>query len=160
MTQPKFRKPTQADVAHIAANMRPEDVRDCALADGSSPMDALLQSTASSSVALCAVVDDKPVAIFGYAEQAPTTACVWMLGTPDIPRRLLSSKYVRGILDCWGKQYATLYNLVPRSSTDILRWLRALGFRRTCVYLDHGPQRVTFDCMAYHPQCVKSPQPH
>ena len=119
------------DVAHLARNMRPWDVRECA-AFGYSPEKALRHSLTSSALAWTARLDGNPIAMFGAASVSiiDGTGRPWMLGTEAIYRQgrvllRLAPVYV-GLM---AERYPRMDNLIHRDNARGLRLLRRLGFQ-------------------------------
>ena len=129
-----FRTAYLDDCASIAACMRQGDRLEVA-AVGQSPLEALQESLADSSVAYTALVDGQPAAMFGLIPPLSLIdyerAGVWMLtGTPvinisPITFVRVSRQIIARFLDC----YPILQNWVDARYTASIRWLGLCGAR-------------------------------
>lgn len=129
MTRPFYRTPTVEDIAHVAANMRQEDVLEVAASHGHTPTQALTASILASDFSLCCVMGDEPVCIFGAVEAGEDAASVWLLGSEGLhkyPRTLTAE--ARRLLPSWARTYGALFNYVSEDSKTTLLWLKRLGF--------------------------------
>lgn len=75
-------------------------------------------------------MDGRLVCLFGVNEPERGPAIPWMLCTTliaEVPRRAMAMVSL-GVVEGWRRQYAELANLVHRSNTRALRFLRFLGF--------------------------------
>lgn len=127
------RRPTTADIAELAANLRGQD-RDELLAAGFSDFGGVIaESIARSDWVVSATVDGRLACIFGVSgvsESLLTSYGVpWMLGTPLVAsnRRALARlapRYIHEML----RSYPTLRNLVHARNSVALGWLRHVGF--------------------------------
>jgi hypothetical protein len=119
-----------AHVARIAKRMRPHDVREC-FAFGRSPKQALRAALAASPLSWTALLDGKPVAMFGLApaDMMSGVGAPWMLGTDEVPkgaRKLLS--WGPHFVEAMQREFPTLANYVSEENRQAHRLLRAFGF--------------------------------
>ncbi len=126
----EYGRPTAADIAIVAANMRQAD-RDEAMAMAAmGPLDALRRSVQLSHEAVVARVAGEPVCIFGIGIGSLLTGVArpWLLGTPEVehyPVTFLRSN--RPVVQGWAERF-TLENYVDARHTSSIKWLRWLGF--------------------------------
>lgn len=126
-----FRPPTRSDIETVGRNMRAIDALECAEIAGQFPMEALEDGVRDSVVSRAALVDGKPVCIFGVAPEQTLGAVgtPWLLGVEGFEahsRQILrhSRAYVRAMLDL----YPHLRNLVHSDNGHAIRWLKWCGF--------------------------------
>ena len=117
-------------ISHLAENMRPDDVAECA-AFGSSPADALSSGLRSSLWALTAIEDEEPVAMLGVSPKSMIEGIgvPWMLGTERVyesGRALLS--LAPPVIAEMAETFPTLENYVSAANERALRFLRWAGF--------------------------------
>lgn len=126
-----FRAPVPSDLDFLAANMREIDRRECRLAGGHEPLEALTEGVAHSLWSLAAFVDDRPVCIFGVASEGllGEEGAPWMLSVDGIERHakavLVFAK--RFILEM-GETFERLANVVHSDNRSAIRFLRWCGF--------------------------------
>ena len=115
---------------HIAANMRPEDVREIWLADRSSPIGALEICNIMSDKKFALLLEGEPVLAFGLERDGLSdNARGWLLATPQIAQvRRFFLQQSKPIFLSLTKEYALVYNYVHEQNTVALRWLKWLGF--------------------------------
>jgi len=134
MTPPTFHTATPADIAAIAADIRPSDAEELRIGCwGLPPLTALANSVAISDHTIAAHLDATPVAIFGIRAHSliDRTAIIWMIGTRtlDTTPRILA----RASRPCLRSLMATLpwaetfHNAFPTSHTHVRQWLAWLG---------------------------------
>lgn len=123
----------EADRAHIpflAANMRPDDVAECA-AFGRGPEAALRHGLGASLWALTAIVDDAPHAMMGVAPASMIEGrgVPWMLGTERIYAHARDlARHTPAILGEMLATFSRLENLVSARNVRAIRYLRHAGF--------------------------------
>ena len=116
----------------IARNMRHADVMEAAASGYPDPVKALSDSLAHSSMAVSAIIDGNPAAMFGASDIniLASIGAPWMLATPavssDMRRFLRQSIHWRGQLL---ERYDTLRNVVDDRNHAAKRWLAWMGFR-------------------------------
>lgn len=117
-------------VGPIAVNMREIDQLECRIF-GHSPKDALRLGLMASTIAWTALVDGKPVAMFG----ASTVSLLdgigrpWMLMTDEAVRHQKALvRFGRIYTAAIHRHYARLENWVHVDNSAAIRWLSRLGF--------------------------------
>lgn len=112
--------------------LRDADLRELEV-NGQTPRFALEFSLKVSTRAYCILVDGRPAAIFGVADDirfpGVSAGVVWLLGTPrllTISRQFLRES--RDYLNLLSRGYSVLGNVVHRENTVHIRWLEWLGF--------------------------------
>lgn len=130
----QFWPATQADVEHVARNLRAADRAELLAMHGpGSDMVALLHQSAGITPGLTAMLaadTGEPLCVFGVAPIPGTLAgCPWMLGT-DRAQRFGRELVVHGraYVERWAKEFTSLQNFVHAENTRSIRWLQALGF--------------------------------
>lgn len=137
-----FRPPTDADIEHVAANMRAVDVLECRLFGDRAPLEALRQSVADSEWSFTAEVDDDPVAIFGLGDSEGLLSgkgAPWLLGVNGMARhgrKLLtfSAPYIERMR----AEYEELENMVLASNHAAIRFLQWSGFEMSAPFMFKG----------------------
>lgn len=123
--------PTQAEMTHIAANMRAADVTELRHLGREDPLSAVTQSAARADEVYLAYFDGQPAAIFGVGRMAVlgNVGVPWFLGTDDVPRaaRLMVVDANMAVAS-WRRKYGLLQNTVSVKNTVSVRWLTRLGF--------------------------------
>lgn len=140
-----YHKPEPADLAHLAANLRPAD-REEALASGSTDVLSRLEKSVALSLDACvARVDGDAACIFGLGAGSLLSGVArpWMMGTPAVEanaRIFLRSNKV--VVNDWASRF-DLENWVDARHTVSVRWLQWLGF---AVYEPEpfGPFKLPF----------------
>ncbi len=135
----RMRWPTEADVAELAANMRPSDAEEVLASGGFTPLEAVEVSVRGSSHAATLLIDGRVACIFGVApltggepETAlgrPLVGSVWLLSTGVVdayPKVFLSlsKRVLPQLLDI----YPCLFQAVDARYTRALQWLERIGF--------------------------------
>ncbi len=143
----EFREPRLADLAAIAADIRPEDAEEVRLSHGHTPMEALCASVARSKQC-CAVFtsNDLPILVFGVGKASilATTGRPWLLGTrkmTDHRRRFAALS--RGVIQDMRRGVSLLENWVWAGSLVSVRWIASCGFIIEPPE-PHGPQGAPF----------------
>lgn len=119
-------------LAHIAGNMRAEDVREVYVTSRMSPLDALQFSWWASSHGW--IVYDRggePIVAFGAAPHiVPQAGIAWLLGTDGIRREALSiARQTPRYVEEMQAAYAFLWNHVDVRNVTSIRWLKHAGFQ-------------------------------
>jgi len=134
MIVPTFHTATPADIAAVAADIRPSDAEELRIGCwGMSPHPALAHSVSVSDLSIAARLDGQAAAIFGVRAHSliDRTAIIWMIATrtADAHPRLLA----RASRPClhtlmrilpWAE---TFHNAFPSSHTHVRQWLEWLG---------------------------------
>jgi len=138
---------TQEHALQIAAAMSAQTVQECE-GHGLTPEQAVLYSLQTSMVADTAIMDGKPIAMWGLCPRSLVgeRALLWMLDTPAVqgPGRkallTLSRYFTEWSLD----RYPVLECLIDNRHDKALRWVKWLGFRPTGGTVRLGAQAVEF----------------
>lgn len=143
--------PATADHARaLAANARPEDVREFKAVSGSDPLPVMLRGIDSSVEPLVALHDGEPVCMFGAAPWSILggIGAAWMVGSQALDRRRVQADLLRLsplVVDYLQDQFpALLYNFVDQRNTSAIRWLRWLGFQFGEEPVIYGVERRPF----------------
>ncbi len=130
----------------IAWEFRSEDREECLAAAGLGPYEALEKSLEASRYAWTVLEAEKPVAMFGVAEQSIVSPVgrPWLLGAEGFSRAGKGIvRYSRQIIRTLLELYPRLENYVDARYEKSVRWLRWCGFT-----LDppapYGPQGMLF----------------
>lgn len=120
-----YRRPTPADIADLAANLRQQDIAELHALEMTDLHHVVHYCVQESHWSWAAVVDGDLACIFGVSpEGAP-----WMLGTDLVRahRRNLAReapRYIRQMLE----DHPRLVNRVHAANTVAVAWLRRVGF--------------------------------
>lgn len=119
-----------ADVAALAANMRPEDAAEVLASSGLAPLPAIIASVKHSEHSWTLLIDGEVAAIFG-AHRHPTLtdgAFVWALTSTVVDRhRKTFARISRDVLRILLDHYPYLENAVDGRYLAAIRWIRWLG---------------------------------
>lgn len=120
------RPATEADLKHVASNMKADDVQEMEIA-GYSPETLLLAITACDRVLSCGP-EGSPWAVFGVRREG-IVGQVWALSTPAA---LVNWREIHraapAILDELGAGCRVLANVKYGGNVHHIRWLKSLGF--------------------------------
>lgn len=126
----RFERAGMDHVAHVAANMRAEDVAELWALDHSTPHKALMSSLSFPGHHFTALIDDEPVAMFGVGDLNVLTAtgCPWLLATDRAQRH--RREFAR--VSLWWREklferYDVLKNFVHDKNHTSKRWLTWMG---------------------------------
>lgn len=137
---------TQVHIEELAQTMRQADRDEVWAAAHLSPYMALKLSFESSSNASTGLVDSRVLCMFGVA----TTSIVsdigvpWLLGSEELPKHARAflrrnRPYIRSV----NAEYKLLVNYVDARHTEVVRWLKWLGFKLDPAK-PFGPDQVPF----------------
>lgn len=123
---------TNDHAVDMAVNMRKADVDEVWASAMISPLSALIHSLESDGKSWTALLDGKPIAMFGvgYGSDLGRTGFPWMLGTDEIanhPIHVLRNN--RRYLPKMKEGRRVLVNFVDSRNTTAIRWLKWLGFK-------------------------------
>jgi len=141
-----FRKPTEADIAHVAQHMRKSDEIEVWLTAHVTPLEALQQTLEKSKLCSCVVINDEPVAILGLVEVSilPPVAAPWLLATDNaLNHKRQFFELSPPIIEQMSELYPTLYNYVHTENRASVRWLKWLGFEFSPAE-PYGPDGAPF----------------
>jgi hypothetical protein len=120
-----------SSVAHVAQNMRAQDVAEvAAMHPGEDPYSILALSVSLSTCGWIIPAGDEPVAIFGAAPTAlPEIGCVWLLGTDKLVRQAHSfARQTPFYIDQMLAHHPGLFNHIDSRNTVSVWWLKWGGF--------------------------------
>lgn len=125
-----FRPATQADIDHIAANLRPEDQREMEVFT-EDPKAELRRGWKSFPLVYSASVEGEPAVVMGVEPQVRDgSGRVWLLGTPKCEERPIAlMKEARLWRDRWLDRWSPLWNVVDPRNEMHVRWIESIGFR-------------------------------
>lgn len=140
-----------SDIDIIAANMRPEDVREIWASNRVKPKRALEIGLMVSDYVMTMESNGQPFAMWGVVknQQMPYAACIWLLGTPEIEKVWLyfgrtSKKVIRKLLE----EYEILYNHVDVRNQKSITWLKWCGAKFDDPS-PHGPDNMPFQYFVF-----------
>jgi len=126
-----FREPTHSDLDDLAATMRAIDIKECSALSGRTPRAAMEEGLETSAWTLVAVIDEKPVCIFGLTEGSflGNDGVPWMLCAEGIERhaRVLLTVAPRFVAQMRG-ECERLYNVVHADNRSAIRFIKWCGF--------------------------------
>lgn len=140
---------TYADAAHVAENMRADDVRELRDISGVTPFWGVYDAFHHDGEKWAARKDGVPFALFGCALVgilAPY-ASPWFLATDEVrTTRVPMLRETKKIVGRWVDKYGLLENTTDGRNKATLRWLRAIGFTlHEPVILPNGAPAVDFE---------------
>lgn len=126
-----FRPTIKYDVYVVASKMREADVEEVFAASGLSPLDGLEKCVEGSDEAITILLNDSPIAIFGYkVTEANLCGLVWMLGSDDVFNcKIEFLKKSRFWVNYIQTKVPLIYNLVYHKNIVHIKWMEWLGFR-------------------------------
>ena len=123
-------KATSDHASYLQHNLRDTDVRECII-HGASPFRALMSSVREKGENYTALVDDKPVLMFGVNPiMQDVIGRIWLLGSYEIENQ--SKKFLRwsiSAVNYFQDKYYQLENVVPADHSQTIQWLEFLGFQ-------------------------------
>ena len=143
-----FRAPVGSDLEDLAARMREIDQRECRLAGGHEPIEALREGVAQSLWSLVALVDGKPVCIFGVASDGllGEEGAPWMLCVDGIERHAKAVLvFARRFILEMGESFERLANVVHADNRSAIRFLRWCGFSLGAPFEIEGETFLPFE---------------
>lgn len=128
-----IRKADLKDVEELAANLRPEDIREIAstTAPGYS-LDAILAFNVGASTEAYTVLDQSGgiMAMLGVAPAGDRTGSVWMHGSHLMSEHPVAfARHTPLVVDLLHRRYPILRNWADCRNKVHLKWLRWAGFR-------------------------------
>lgn len=126
----------EADIEHLAANLRPSDLQEVQAASGMSPEVALGYGLGQKSFVI--INNENPVAVYGVTPSAtPQFGAVWMLATTEfhqVGRQFL--RECRAGVDDLCREFEMVFNYSDARNKVHHRWLKWCGFNfiRTVNY--------------------------
>ena len=125
-----IRESLPGDIIYLKDRLRKEEVEEIWASHNSTPEQALLGSYLISIRCFTALLNDRPIAMFGIAPETllGEKACVWFLGTELLDKIkksfvVLSRKFISLMLN----DYPYLYNFVDFRYKKSLQWLKSCG---------------------------------
>lgn len=140
--RPVFRQPTEADIVHLAAHMRQDDINDLRVVGWEDNAEAIRLSIARSDPRYLSVVevDGELLCIFGCATESllSPVGIPWLLCTDAMTRYIKEATVktrlvVRYMLNGW----PVLQNVVDARNKMTIRWLKSIGFAMGTPYYYH-----------------------
>jgi hypothetical protein len=140
------RRTVVPDIAHVAKNMRPEDIAEIKAGADEEPMRALMHGYLASDECYTIAAGDEPLGIFGFKViEKGVYASVWMLGTTELVRhRWAFLRQCRAWVEYMQDHAPLLYNIVDQRNDVHIAWLKWMGFKFVRVIPDHGHERRPF----------------
>lgn len=149
LSNPHIRPATSKDVAYIASNLRPADLRELEAFKGpdADPLDVLTIDASSTSE--CYVgIGENPLVLFGINITLPSSAFVWAIATPEVSQ--YSHRFLRGsreVIKHWFETYKdleVLSNYTYAENTEHHRWLRWCRADLASEAVPYGPLKAPF----------------
>ena len=142
----EFVKATIDHIAPIAQTMRSADCYEVWASSLSRPDEALKASLDLSPLAWTALVDDRPICMFGAAAVSTLSkrAIPWFLASTEIERHKRDFLQLsQGQLQAMLAQFPILANYVDARNAAAIRWLKWMGFTLKPA-TPHGPFNLPF----------------
>jgi len=117
------------DAKNMFPNLRPADLAEIKASRGVATPEVLSESVNDSTHCFAIIRGTRCIGLFGYAEETPTLARVWMLAAEEIEQ--VSTRFLRESrkwLDEMNRRYSTIYNFYHEDNTLHRRWLEWCGF--------------------------------
>jgi hypothetical protein len=133
-----FEKARVQHAIDLVPLLREPDRRELTLSNGSDLVRTLALSIAYSEVAIVALEDGVPIAMWGIV-RCPEGGVIWLVGS-DRMYSYKRSLFVdtRTWLGKIIRYYGSLFNYVHIKNTVTLRWLERLGFTRGGIVENYG----------------------
>lgn len=115
----------------VAENCREMDRREIYLTCLLRPKQALELTAQEAVASWCALLDGKPVAVFGvnYLSHLDNTGVPWFVATDDIVKcRIQALKLSRKYFDRMARAFRVMENYVWVENTVAVHWLKWMGF--------------------------------
>ena len=110
--------------AAIVPHLRREDVKEIHEMTGLTPDLPVVYSIVHSEKGYAAILDDKPVAVFGIHN-----GLIWLVATDDIAKYPVTFyRLSKNLFQSLKSGYSFLHNWVHEDNHLSLRWLKWLGF--------------------------------
>lgn len=140
---------TDGHIAHVAENMRADDVREVRALGKTDTHAALVDAVQRSKLSACVMIDGEPAAIMGLGICGPLLTPVgvpWMLGSTllDRHRKLLLTE-APPMVDYMRRKCSRMENYVFTECKKSVRWLKRLGFTI------HPPIAIGPEGQKFHP---------
>ena len=133
------------DGAEIFPNLRPADKREIIAGTGELLQSTLDDGIRTSSECWTVVLEDEPIALYGYKETDDESAYIWMLGTEkmlDIRWQFLRA--TKNTINQIIKKYSFLWSLSYAKNTVHSDWYKWAGFE-VIETIDTGPFNLPFN---------------
>tara|TARA_R100001463_G_scaffold7287_2_gene23044 strand:- start:534 stop:1067 length:534 start_codon:yes stop_codon:yes gene_type:complete len=134
-------KPTHAEF--LQHELRYSDNRECLIA-GVTPWRALMEPLKDDNAeTFTALVDNKPVMMFGVVAKHDLVGTIWMLCSDEVdkhPKTFL--KWSRPFVDYFQRQFLLLENVCPVEHYKTLTWLGYLDFMIMPTAIDLNGYKV------------------
>lgn len=126
-----FTEATQEHAIHMAPRMRFADCREVWRSSHFTPLDALTQSLKHQGEKWAAVVDGRPIGLFGIAQASPVSEvgvpwCLTTLEADEYPLAWARRSYLD--VQRWKERYSLQLNYVDMENERSIKWLKWLGY--------------------------------
>ena len=125
---------TEEHAVFVAKNMRDVDVQECSKTSNLRPKVILLTALYSAGEVFTFLLDDEPVALFGFPLDGMGGRAPWLLGTDksvDPEALKYWAKTAPVFIDTILKRTEYLQHRVWKGSKKHVRWLKFMGFELT-----------------------------
>ena len=152
MAKATVRKSEMGDGNDLAPSLRLADRREIIAHSGHSPKTGLEDAVRLSEACWTVMLEDEPIALFGYTSDTMDGANVWMLGSDkiqDIKWQFLreSKTWLKNI----AKDFNRLWAVADVRNTLHTKWYEWLGFVVTTT-IHQGPYDLPFYHIEYIPE--------
>lgn len=149
MTQTEIRCSELADAEEMAPHLRKADREEMAavLGEDADPQDVLRYGIEVSHQPFTALVDGKPICIFGAVMEPVQRhiAAIWMMGTPGVEEhKMFFLRHSKQCLDKLFEPFSLLWNCVDKRNELHIKWIKWLGFSFLREISEYGEQGKPF----------------
>lgn len=124
----EVRPAVEADIHHIADNLRDDDLAELRVLDTKPVRDIIMVGFRLSKKVYAWGPAGSPVALFGVTPYG-SEGLIWSLSTPEVFKHWRTiHRATPAILDDLGDGFAVLTNIKDARHKQHIRWLRSLGF--------------------------------
>jgi hypothetical protein len=141
------RAPRRADIAQLAATLRPADRAELEASHPGDPLDAIRHALAVSPHRWAMEVDGQLALLGGVAPVSLVggIGSPWLLGSTVLERKGgVLTRVCLGYRDLALGLYPHLVNYVDARNATSIRWLRRLGFEVADTPTPYGPKGLPF----------------
>ncbi len=144
LSKPFIRPLERWDIFELSKTMRQEDVDEVYHSSRVSPMQALTQGAAASSICLTVERAGRVVAILGIVGETDSIGSPWMLASDDLVNCKSLLRECRRMVQRWTLQYNYLTNHCWSRNTVHIEWLKWLGFTFSGEEIRNGETFLQF----------------
>ena len=151
MGKASVREAEMGDSTVLAPRLRLADRREIIAHSGYSPADGLGAAVRLSERCWAVILEDEPIALFGYTSDHGNGANIWMLGSDqiqDIKWQFLRESKIW--LNTLAKVFERLWAIADVRNNLHTKWYEWLGFEVTAT-IHQGPYDLPF----YHIEYIK-----